>query len=351
MGTIELAVVGIAGSGIGTALAAPMVWPGPARPLEVRLLGAWLLATAAIVGLISLRVIGAVPASSAVEHSINLLGLGAYPLLYLYIREQVEPRAEAIRVRWLWGPAIVYAVTLTARGLSGSTTRVPFLWMLPVLLAFTVMCAVEALRTRTGQRTPLVPARWIVVFLVLLNIAQTIRMLFGHVPPVPALVPLVMTCGLVAMVGLVAWRALDSPPKVQTREEPVRPRYERSGLDEVAALALLARMDEALTRDRLFADQGLTLARLAAAVDASPHQVSEVLNRHAGVSFHERLNRLRVADVKAQLLDPAADRFTIEGIGGAAGFGSRSALYAAFRRIEGLTPTEFRARRRPAERG
>jgi AraC-like DNA-binding protein len=69
------------------------------------------------------------------------------------------------------------------------------------------------------------------------------------------------------------------------------------------------------------------------------------------VSFHERLNRLRVADVKAQLLDPAADRFTIEGIGGAAGFGSRSALYAAFRRIEGLTPTEFRARRRPAERG
>jgi AraC-like DNA-binding protein len=346
MGTFELAVVGIAGSGFGTALGAPMVWPGPARPLEVRLMGGWLLAVSAIVGLISLRVIGVVPATSVVEHAINLLGLGAYPLVYLYIREQVEPRVLAIRMLWLWAPAVVYAVALLVRALSGDTTRVPFLWMLPVLLAFTALCAVEARRTGTIRRTPLVPARWIVLFLVVLNIAQIIRMLFGHVPPVPALVPLVMTLGLVAMVGLVAWRALDSAPQAQTPEEPVRPRYERSGLDEVAAVALLARIDEALTRDRLFADQGLTLARLAAAVDATPHQVSEVLNRHAGVSFHERLNRLRVADVKAQLLDPAADRFTIEGIGGAAGFGSRSALYTAFRRIEGVTPTEFRARRR-----
>ena len=88
---------------------------------------------------------------------------------------------------------------------------------------------------------------------------------------------------------------------------------------------------------------GLTLGRLADAVDCAPHQVSEVLNRHAKVGFHELLNRRRVAEVKAQLLDPAADRFTIEGIGAAAGFGSRSALYAAFRRLEGMTPAEFRA--------
>jgi methylphosphotriester-DNA--protein-cysteine methyltransferase len=65
------------------------------------------------------------------------------------------------------------------------------------------------------------------------------------------------------------------------------------------------------------------------------------------MTFHERLNRRRVADVKAQLLDPAADGYTIEGIGASAGFGSRSALYSAFRRIEGLPPTEFRAQRQP----
>ena len=48
-------------------------------------------------------------------------------------------------------------------------------------------------------------------------------------------------------------------------------------------------------------------------------------------------------DVKAQLRDPHSDRYTIEGIGASAGFRSRSALYDAFHRREGMTPTAFRA--------
>jgi methylphosphotriester-DNA--protein-cysteine methyltransferase len=73
--------------------------------------------------------------------------------------------------------------------------------------------------------------------------------------------------------------------------------------------------------------------------------VEVVLNRYRKATFHEILNRHRVEDVKARLLDPASDRYTVEGIGASAGFRSRSALYAAFRRLEGITPTEFRKRR------
>jgi AraC-like DNA-binding protein len=69
------------------------------------------------------------------------------------------------------------------------------------------------------------------------------------------------------------------------------------------------------------------------------------LNHYACVSFHDLVNRRRVEEVKAQLLDTASERFTIEGIGASAGFGSRSALYTAFRRFEGMTPAAFRASR------
>jgi AraC-like DNA-binding protein len=55
---------------------------------------------------------------------------------------------------------------------------------------------------------------------------------------------------------------------------------------------------------------------------------------------------MRVEDVKAQLRDPVNDLFTIEGIGLSAGFGSRSALYTAFKKLEGVTPTAFRERER-----
>jgi AraC-like DNA-binding protein len=66
------------------------------------------------------------------------------------------------------------------------------------------------------------------------------------------------------------------------------------------------------------------------------------LNRVAGVSLRELLTRRRVEDVKVQLGQPDSDRFTIEGIGATAGFGSRSALYAAFQRHEGMTPAAYR---------
>jgi hypothetical protein len=94
---------------------------------------------------------------------------------------------------------------------------------------------------------------------------------------VPALVPLVITLEFVAMVGLVAWHSVQARPARTAPSET--PRYERSGLDEDTAQALLARIERALSADRLYTDTGLTLGRLAAAVESTPHQVSEVLNR------------------------------------------------------------------------
>jgi AraC-like DNA-binding protein len=340
MGTIELAVVGLTGSSIGTALSLPMLWPRVGRPMDIRLLGGWLLALSAIAALISARVIGLLPASAAVEHTINLVGFCAYPLGYLYLRNQTRAAIRVSDAWWLWVPGVVYIVVLATRSALGANTRVPFVWILPVLLAFTALCA-SLLRRRNCRDAGMVPAAWTVAFLVLLNVAQIVRMLFGHLAPVPALVPLMATIGFILLVALVMWRAVEFSPTPETRV--TLRRYEKSGLDRDAAVALLSRIDEALSAGRLFADAGLTLGRLASAVDCTPHQLSEVLNRYAGITFHELLNRRRVTDVKAQLLDPGADRYTIEGIGTSAGFGSRSALYAAFRRLEGMTPAEFRA--------
>jgi AraC-like DNA-binding protein len=166
-------------------------------------------------------------------------------------------------------------------------------------------------------------------------------MLFGAAPLVPALVPTVVTAGFIGLVGLIASRAVDTRSSAPAADNS-EPRYSKSTMDRTAAEALLARIERALSDHRLFADPGLTLGRLAEAVESTPHHVSEVLNRYAGVTFHELLNRRRVEDVKAQLADPANDKFTIEGLGASAGFGSRSALYATFKRLEGMTPKDWK---------
>jgi AraC-like DNA-binding protein len=248
-------------------------------------------------------------------------------------------------VGWYLLPAGAYLAILVGRTAFGFDTRVPFVWILPVALGFTAVCIVTLVGRAGQRRTGLVPAEWVVAFAAGINVAQIVRMEFGHIAQIRAVVPIVLTIGFLAATVFFVWRAVTStsiPPPAR-----VTPRYERSGLGDPEARELLQRIEQALARDRLFARPDLTLAQLAAAAGCAPHHVSEVLNRYARLSFHDLINRRRVDDVKAQLLDPAGDRFTIEGIGVSAGFGSRSALYAAFRRFEGMTPTAFRASRRP----
>lgn len=344
MGTIELGVVGLAGAGVGTALGLPMVWPSRPRSSDIRLIGGALIGLSVLAAIVSARVIGLVPSTPAVSHAVNLIGLASYPLLYLYIREQTGRTAPAFARVWLWLPTAAYVAVLATRGALGFSTRVPFAWILPVLLAFTVLCASMLVKAPGLRRDSVVPAKWLVTFLIALNVAQVVRMLFGHLPYVPALIPLVVTIGFAGLVGLVVWRIVERQEAVEIAA--TTPSYAKSTLDADAAGELLNRINRVLSTNRLFAEPNLTLARLAAFADSTAHQVSEVLNRYGATTFSELVNQHRIADVKAQLRDPASDGFTIEGIGASAGFGSRSTLYAAFRKIEGMTPAQFRERRR-----
>jgi AraC-like DNA-binding protein len=345
MGANELAFVGLAGSGLGTALGVPMVWPWSRHSADARLLGAAVLLMAAIGALISARLAGFVAPSAPVEHAINVLGLCAFPLLVLYTRHVKDLPVTAATAASCVLPAVIYVAVVAVRVSLGGENRVPFIWMLPAILGFTAASAATVWRRDGSRRSALVPAEWVLAFVVALNVAQIVRMEFGHVPVVRAIVPIVLSTGFLAVAALLASRAvMPSPPAAPAGA--AAPRYERSGLDESTAPDLLRRIDAALTHDRLFARPDLTLGQLAAAAGCTPHQVSEALNRYGGVSFHDLLIRRRLEDVKAQLVDPASERFTIEGIGASAGFGSRSALYAAFRRFEGMTPSAYRAARR-----
>ena len=343
MGVYELAFVALAGSGVGTALGLPLAWPRSNRPLDVRLLGSAVLLMSVIAALISARLAGLAPASAATEHSINLLGLCAFPMVVMYARYAVNAPINAAHAGW-WLPAAGYAAMIAARSAADAGTRVPFAWLAPIACGYTVAAAVTVWRHRQQRRAVVVPAQAIIAFVAVVNVAQLVRMEFGHIAIVRAVVPLVMSLGFAAMAAFAASRAASSTSTQAAAESGAR--YQRSSLDEISAHQLLTRVDRALTGDRSFTRLDLTLAQLAAAVEATPHQVSEALNRYAGTSFSDLVTRHRVEDVKAQLRDPANDRFTIEGIGASAGFGSRSALYAAFRRLEGMTPTRFRQQRK-----
>jgi hypothetical protein len=69
-----------------------MVWPFSRRPIDMRLIGAGLLGLSLVAAIISARVVGLLPATTAVNHVLNLVGLVSYPFLYFYIRQDAGGR-------------------------------------------------------------------------------------------------------------------------------------------------------------------------------------------------------------------------------------------------------------------
>ena len=76
----------------------------------------------------------------------------------------------------------------------------------------------------------------------------------------------------------------------------------------------------------------------------TPHLLSQLLNEHVGENFAQFVNRHRIEEAKAQLVDPAYQHFTIAAIAEEVGFNSTSAFNAAFKKITGATPSKYRQR-------
>ena len=146
------------------------------------------------------------------------------------------------------------------------------------------------------------------------------------------------------LIGLAFWLVLllllRFPDLAAQAAEAVRATYAVSTLTRVDRDAALARLQQRMAQDRLYTDEGLNLARLADAVELTPHQLSELVNTHFGVGFSRYLRERRVEAARCMLLDePNA---SVLSIGLAVGFTSQSNFYAAFRDITGEVPGRFR---------
>ncbi len=122
-------------------------------------------------------------------------------------------------------------------------------------------------------------------------------------------------------------------------------RYERSGLDARAAEKIQARLIALMERERPFRRAELTLGDLAAALDTTPHRLSEVLNAQLSLSFHDFVNGYRVREVQERLAGVDGARYTYLALALEAGFASKSTFNAVFKKQTGMTPSAYRTSR------
>jgi AraC-like DNA-binding protein len=315
----------------------------------------------------------------------HLIGITAWvpfaigPLVYLYVREMTSPDSTRLPSPWrhFIVPAahvVLIAVTFLPRSAEykRSVAENDASWLISalevVLVIYGIAYAIAALVLLRRHRVNIqaifsnlrgVNLRWLLV-LAIMNVlvwagafASFVIRAVGltDASAASAIVPLGSTITVFVIgyfqlgqaeifVGQPAAEALPPAP-IEAPAAPEPQPYARARLADDDASTLEARIKSAMTGQHLYQRAGLTLAELADAVAATPHEVSQVLSTRLGRNFYHFINEHRIEHVKAGL--KASDRPVLD-LAFEAGFQSKSTFNTAFRKATGLTPSEFRQR-------
>lgn len=129
----------------------------------------------------------------------------------------------------------------------------------------------------------------------------------------------------------------------QCAENDVRPKYQRTPLDESTRVELIERINQVLeSSSEVFSDT-FSLDRLSVLVDAKhSNYVSQVINEHFGCNFHALINDRRIKEACRRMNDAENyDNQTFKAIAQSVGFNSYSNFVNTFKKFTGMTPSAY----------
>ncbi|MDH5657516.1 MAG: response regulator, partial [Spirochaetia bacterium] len=125
---------------------------------------------------------------------------------------------------------------------------------------------------------------------------------------------------------------------------------ENSSVNEKSAKKLYLKPDQieglkkvlniVMIEEELFMLEDLRISQVAAAMGIKPHHLQELLNVHLNVSFIHMLNQIRIDRAKS-IMDNDSEKKIIDVVY-ESGFHSKSVFNSAFKKITGLSPTEYK---------
>lgn len=93
----------------------------------------------------------------------------------------------------------------------------------------------------------------------------------------------------------------------------------------------------------------LNLEQLANQLSMHPRALSSAIKHSFNTNFYEFINSYRIEEAKKLLLDPEQPNRTMIDILGEAGFNSKATFNAFFKKMVGMTPSQYRAEHNPAD--
>lgn len=152
---------------------------------------------------------------------------------------------------------------------------------------------------------------------------------------------------LVLIIILTGIRAYAQPQLVNLdgtiQMRPEASSNEKEDSNEELSLQF-QKIEEHISKEKLFLQPGLTLRLLAESVRLQPGEVSQAINSVKQMNFNDFVNSFRVEEFKKRALDPENDKITLLGLAFDSGFNSKATFNRVFQKFVGQSPGEWLSR-------
>ncbi|AQT59568.1 helix-turn-helix domain-containing protein [Cellvibrio sp. PSBB023] len=125
-------------------------------------------------------------------------------------------------------------------------------------------------------------------------------------------------------------------------EEFEDPKETVTPIDTKPLDSTISKIMDGIVNQKLYLNQSLNVEQFSAKIGVPYRDVSFAINKAFGTNFFEFINSYRIEESKRYLADEKYKDMTIMDILLESGFNSKSAFQRFFKRLTGISPTEFR---------
>jgi AraC-like DNA-binding protein len=132
---------------------------------------------------------------------------------------------------------------------------------------------------------------------------------------------------------------IKSEETIELREEEKEP---IAGAPDATDISVMQEIEKVMEKDKLYRYAEFSMELLAQKLGAKRHYVSIAINRCTKKSFSTFVNEYRIKEAIKLLSENNANMFTLESVAFESGFADRYNFYRVFKKMTGLTPSEFK---------
>lgn len=189
---------------------------------------------------------------------------------------------------------------------------------------------------------------WLSISLVWLTlIVDVISDLFDHHPVWRDVLSHLIGFLMFFLLALYSLRYCKQPEQAdEIKHCQENSKYEKSALTAEHAEEILAKVDLLMTAEKLYLNHNISIDKIAALSQTQPQYLSQAINQYREMNFYEFIAFYRIEFAKQELENSPTK--SIIDIAMSAGFNAKSTFNNTFKKMTGLTPSQYKKQQMPA---